>query len=94
MKAINKIFLSVGIAAGSLGLSSCVGDLDLEPRDPSEITNVSNDMDRVFADIFLQFSTYGANGNSPVSGFDAGMASFQRALFIAEEMPTDEACGL
>lgn len=94
MKAINKIFLSVGIAAGSLGLSSCVGDLDLEPRDPSEITNVSNDMDRVFADIFLQFSTYGANGNSPVSSFDGGMASFQRALFIAEEMPTDEACWL
>lgn len=94
MKALNKIFLSVGIAASALGLSSCVGDLDLEPRDPSEITNVSDDMDRVFADIFLQFSTYGANGNSPVSSFDGGMASFQRALFIAEEMPTDEASWL
>lgn len=91
MKTLNKFFLSVGIAASVFGLSSCVGDLDLEPRDPSEITNVSDDMDRVFADLYLQFATYGANGNSPVSGFDGGMAAFQRAMFIAEEIPTDEA---
>lgn len=91
MKALNKFFLSVGIAASAFGLSSCVGDLDLEPRDPSEITNVSDDMDRVFADLYLQFATYGANGNSPVGGFDGGMAAFQRAMFIAEEIPTDEA---
>ncbi|MDE5653132.1 MAG: RagB/SusD family nutrient uptake outer membrane protein [Muribaculaceae bacterium] len=94
MKTLNKIILSVGIAASALGLTSCVGDLDREPRDPNQIVNVSNDMDAVFADIYLQFSTYGANGNSPVSGFDGGMASFQRALFTAEEMPTDEACWL
>ncbi len=94
MKLFNKIFLGLGIAASALGLSSCVGDLDLEPRDPSEITNVSGDLDRVFADIYLQFSTYGANGASPVEGFDGGMAAFQRAMFIAEEIPTDEACWL
>lgn len=94
MKTLNKIFLSVGIAASALGLSSCVGDLDLEPRDPSELTNVSDNMDNVLADIYMQFSTYGANGNSPVSGFDGGMAAFQRAMFIAEEIPTDEASWL
>ncbi len=94
MKTFNKIFLSLGVAASVLGLSSCVGDLDLEPNDPNNITNVSNDIDRVFADIFLNFSTYGPNGNSPVSDFDGGMASFQRAMFIAEEIPTDEACWL
>ncbi|MBD5387071.1 RagB/SusD family nutrient uptake outer membrane protein [bacterium] len=94
MKNFNKIFLSLGVAASAFGLSSCVGDLDLEPRDPSQITNVSGDIDRVFADIYLNFSTYGANGNSPVGGFDGGMAAFQRAMFIAEEIPTDEACWL
>ncbi|MDE6329377.1 MAG: RagB/SusD family nutrient uptake outer membrane protein [Muribaculaceae bacterium] len=94
MKTINKFLLSVGIAASAFGLTSCVGDLDLAPRDPSEITNVSDDMDRVFADLYLQFATYGANGNSPVSGFDGGMAAFQRAMFIAEEIPTDEASWL
>lgn len=94
MKALNKFFLTAGFAAGLFGLSSCVGDLDRTPRDPSEITDVSNDIDRVFADIYLQFATYGANGNSPVSGFDGGMAAFQRAMFIAEEIPTDEASWL
>lgn len=94
MKKINKILLSLGIAASAFGLSSCVGDLDLQPRDPSENTDVAGDIDRVFADIYLNFSTYGANGNSPVSGFDGGMAAFQRAMFIAEEIPTDEASWL
>ena len=89
MKNLKNIFLSLGIAASALGLTSCVGDLDLQPRDPSENTDVSGDIDRVFADIYLQFSTYGANGSSPVSGFDGGMAAFQRAMFIAEEIPTD-----
>ena len=86
--------MTLGLAAAVTGLPSCVGDLDLEPTNPNEITNVSGDMDRVFADIFLNFSTFGASGNSPVSGFDGGMASFQRALFIAEEIPTDEAAWL
>ncbi|MDE6010336.1 MAG: hypothetical protein K2F87_02665, partial [Muribaculaceae bacterium] len=94
MKTLNKIFVSLGIAGAAFGLSSCVGDLDLQPRDPSENTDVTGDIDRVFADIYLQFSTYGANGSSPVSGFDGGMAAFQRAMFIAEEIPTDEASWL
>lgn len=95
MKTFKNIFLGLGVAATLCGgLASCVGDLDLQPRDPSSITDVSKDIDRVFADIYLNFSTYGANGSSPVSGFDGGMTAFQRAMFIAEEIPTDEACWL
>lgn len=94
MKTFNKIFMSLGIATLALGAGSCVGDLDLEPTNPNEITDVKNNIDEVFADVYLNFSTFGANGNSPVSGFDGGMAAFQRALFIAEEIPTDEASWL
>ena len=94
MKTINKIFMTLGVAAGTLGLSSCVNDLDLSPVDPSVITDVSKNMDEVFADIYLNFATFGANGDSPVKDFDGGMAAFQRAMFTAEEMPTDEACWL
>ncbi len=94
MKTLNKILISLGIVATAFGFSSCVRDLDLEPQDPRQLTDVANDMDAVFADIYLNFSTYGANGNSPVSGFDGGMAAFQRAMFIAEEIPTDEASWL
>lgn len=94
MKKFNKIFMTLGVAAMAAGMSSCVGDLDLQPNNPNEITDVSGDIDRVLADLYLNFSTFGANGNSPVSGFDGGMASFQRAIFIAEELPTDEAAWL
>lgn len=94
MKTINKIFMTLGVAAGTLGLSSCVNDLDLSPVDPSVTTDVSKNMDQVFADIYLNFATFGANGDSPVKDFDDGMAAFQRAIFTAEEMPTDEACWL
>ncbi|MBD5194302.1 MAG: RagB/SusD family nutrient uptake outer membrane protein [Bacteroidales bacterium] len=95
MKTFNKIFLTLGVAASAFGLSSCVGDLDMQPVDPSEITDVSNNMDEVFADIYLNFATSGANGNSPVHTLDdGGMATFGRAMFTAEEMPTDEACWL
>lgn len=94
MKTSHKFLMSLGLAAAAFGLPSCVGDLDREPTDPSNITDVADNIDGVFADIYLNFSTYGANGDSPVSGFDGGMAAFQRAMFIAEEIPTDEASWL
>lgn len=90
MKTINKIIMSLGVAATALGFSSCVGDLDREPNNPNDITSVTDDMDRVFSDIYLNFATFGANGSSPVMDFDGGMAGFQRAISIAEEYPTDE----
>lgn len=94
MKAINKLFIGLGVAAMSMGFSSCVGDLDIQPVDPNNQTDVSKDMDRVFADIYLNFSTDGANGNSPVMDFDGGMANFSRAMFTAECMPSDECAWL
>lgn len=94
MKSINKIFMALGVAASAFGLSSCVNDLDRMPTDPSSTTDVSDKMDEVFADIYLNFATYGANGSSPVMDYDGGMAAFQRAIFTAEEIPTDEASWL
>lgn len=97
MKLINKFIVSLSVAALALGGASCTGDLDLTPTDPRSLTagDFSKDpkgyMEAVMADIYMQFATYGANGNSPVSGFDGGMATFQRAAFILEEIPTDEA---
>ena len=94
MKAIKKFIV---LAAAAIGLSSCVGDLDLKPTDPRTLTaadfakDPEDYMDRVMANVQMAFATYGANGNSPVAGFDGGMATFQRATFILEEIPTDEA---
>ncbi|MDE5844688.1 MAG: RagB/SusD family nutrient uptake outer membrane protein [Muribaculaceae bacterium] len=94
---LNKFFIWAGIAAMSFSMASCVGDLDLDPTDPSQITpgsfkeNPKEYMERVMGDVYLQYATYGANGKASVEGFDGGMSTFQRAVFILEEVPTDEA---
>lgn len=94
MKTFNKIAIALGVAATTIGMSSCVNDLDLSPINPNEITDVSKDMDRVFADVYLNFATFGPNGDTPVKDFDGGKAVFQRAIYTLEEFPTDEGCWL
>lgn len=93
MKSFLKYIASFGIVA-SLGLTSCVDDLNQQSPDPYQVSNVSGQIDAVFANVLFNFATYGPNGNSQVHEFDGGMSSFQRAIFIAEEIPTDEACWL
>ncbi len=93
----NKFFLAGSVIAASMTLGSCVGDLDLTPTDPSSLTPGQFESDpagyltRSIAGVYLQYATYGANGDASVQGFDGGMSTFQRAVFILEEVPTDEA---
>ena len=93
----NKILTLAGIAAMSLSLGSCLGDLDLMPTDPSSQTpdkfadDPQHYMQQVIADVYFQYATYGVNGNNTLQSMDGGMSTFQRALFILEEIPTDEA---
>ncbi|MDE5585878.1 MAG: RagB/SusD family nutrient uptake outer membrane protein [Muribaculaceae bacterium] len=93
----NKFFVVGSILAASLSLSSCVGDLDLQPTDPSLLTpdQFASDpaayLEKAIGGVYLQYATYGANGDASVQGFDGGMSTFQRAMFILEEVPTDEA---
>lgn len=97
MKSFNKFLILAGIAASSLSLGSCVGDLDLMPTDPSDLTaaeftkDPEGYMNAVLGDVYLQFATYGADDKASVQGFDGGMSSFQRAIFNLEEVPSDEA---
>ena len=93
---LNKILLSAGIVA-TMGLGACTGDLDLTPTDPSNLTpeKFAQDPDKyipeVAAGVYLEFATYGPNGNNVLGSMDGGMSTFQRAIFNLEEIPTDEA---
>lgn len=98
MKKFKKYILSMGIAVAAMAAgTSCTGDLDLLPSDPRELTaaDFAKDpegyMNKVLADVYLQFATFGPNGSATVHNFDGGMSSFQRAIFNLEEVPTDEA---
>lgn len=96
---INKTFIALGLVA-TMGFSSCVDDLDVEPEDPNVTTNASfaedpqGYMERVLAECYLAYSTTGiggASGTANISGFDGGSGTFQRAVFNLNEIPTDEA---
>lgn len=98
---LNKLFIAGGVLAASLSLSSCIGDLDLQPTNPNDITsgNFSEDpegyMRSVMADIYLNVASYGYgtndNGTNILGSIDGGMSTFQRAIFNLEEVPSDEA---
>ena len=94
---LNKFFIAGGILAASLSLGSCVGDLDLMPTNPNDITsgsfseNPEQYMREVLADVYLNVSTFGPNGDNILGSMDGGMSTFQRAIFNLEEVPSDEA---
>lgn len=94
---INKFFLAGSMLAATLSLGSCVGDLDLTPTNPNELTpglfkeDPKGYLEKAISGVYLQYATYGANGDASVQNFDGGMSTFQRAVWILEECNSDEA---
>ena len=88
----------LGGVALSLGMfaSSCVGDLDLEPIDPSKTSADTSSMEFIensFAQCYanLGFCSTTGPGESNLSVPDAGASVYVRLLFAINEMTTDEA---
>ena len=76
----------------SAGLSSCVGDLDVTPIDPSTTMEVNEPSlyTKCYATMALAGNT-GANGDCDIDGLDGGTTGFVRQLWNANELTTDEA---
>ena len=75
----------------SLGLGSCINDLDVTPIDPS--TNMTPDYEALFAKCYANMALAGnggANGDGDVDGLDGGTTGFVRQMFNANELTTDE----
>ncbi len=97
MKSLNKFFIALGVTA-SAGLASCTGDLDNPVINYTDMTpetfaqDPKGYMDRVLAECYqgLATSGYGGPGSSIISGGDAGANSFTRAVFVCNELTTDE----
>lgn len=76
----------------AMGTSSCVGDLDVTPIDPS--TNMTADYEAMFNKCYATMAIAGnggANGDCDVDGLDGGTTGFVRQLFNANTLTTDEA---
>ncbi|WP_456102880.1 RagB/SusD family nutrient uptake outer membrane protein [Prevotella sp.] len=89
-----KYIFSASALLLSLGLTSCVGDLDVKPIDPNLKTNVNVPAENLFNKCYAHIAVAGnggANGDSDVDGIDGGTSGYVRQLFNSQELTTDEA---
>ncbi|MCF0235230.1 MAG: RagB/SusD family nutrient uptake outer membrane protein [Bacteroidaceae bacterium] len=92
MRTTIKSLLPVAVLALSFGLTSCVDDLNVTPKDPS--TNMTVTPENLFNKTYALMAVAGnggANGDSDVDGLDGGTTGFVRQLFNAQSLTTDEA---
>ena len=87
-----KPILTASAFVMTLGLGSCVGDLDVEPIDPSTNTTLNEValFNKCYANLGMA-GQGGANGDCDISGLDGGTTGFVRQLFNANTLTTDEA---
>ena len=95
---INKLFIGTALLAAA-GLTSCVGDLDQLPDDPSTIMepsfkdNPREAIGRVMAKCYQGLAVSGQtgpDGDCDIKGIDGGTSQWTRGLFMLNEFPTDE----
>ena len=99
MKTLKYI---IGAFVLAVGLSACVGDLEVTPIDPSMNTadkalQTEADYFSLLSQCYAGFShsgSYGPNGNNNISGIDGGFSQYFRGRYHLNGLTTDEAiCG-
>lgn len=99
MKSFSKYILGLTLVA-SMGLSSCVDDLNVPEKDPNKESpevlfsqDPRGTLDRLLAEIYQGLATASPWGpGSTILGLagDAGATAFPRTVFFLEEITTDE----
>ncbi|MDE5713664.1 MAG: RagB/SusD family nutrient uptake outer membrane protein [Muribaculaceae bacterium] len=89
---LKKYISMAGVVLG-LGLTSCVGDLDLQPNDPnlvnpSDPNFKANSLAMCYSGIAV--SGISGAGSSYVSGLDPGTSAYLRLIFTLNEFCSDE----
>ena len=91
-KYIRNMIPAAAFVLAVAGLSSCTGDLDVTPIDPSSTMVV--DEPSLYAKCYANMALAGqggANGDCDIDGLDGGTTGFVRQLWNANELTTDEA---
>lgn len=90
IKYTKKIF-PVAILLLTMGMGSCVGDLDVTPIDPNKNTKL--DPTALFNMCYANFGLEGIEGpgKANIAADDGGTAGLVRQMFNANELTTDEA---
>ena len=74
-----------------LGMTACVQNLDVTPKDPS--INTEFEQDAIFTKIYATLANtgqQGPDGNGDVDDIDEGTSAFYRMFWELNEFPTDE----
>ena len=99
MKSIINKFLIGAALLATTGMTSCVGDLDQLPDDPSTIMDPSfkenprQAIGRVIASCYRVLAVSGQggpDGDCDIKGIDGVTSQYTLALFMMNEFPTDE----
>ncbi len=102
MKNMKNLKYIVSAFVLAIGLSSCVGDLNVDPIDPNIMTSgeamsSADAYQSTLAQLYVGFATsgyYGPDGGPSISGLDGGMSQYMRGLYHLNGLTTDEAvCG-
>ncbi len=94
-----KITSALSAAILCLVMSSCIGNLDVKPIDPTvtlpeDVLSSKDAYVQLLAKCYQSFavsSSYGVNGDPDIEGIDGGFGQYTRALFYMNEYTTDEA---
>ncbi|MBR2882453.1 MAG: RagB/SusD family nutrient uptake outer membrane protein, partial [Prevotella sp.] len=92
MKRYIKNIIPAAALALTFGMTSCTGDLDVEPIDPnlSLQYDIQGLFNKCYANIGLA-GNGGANGDCDIDGLDGGTTGFVRQMWNSNELTTDEA---
>jgi hypothetical protein len=92
MKRYIKNIIPAAALALTFGMTSCTGDLDVEPIDPNLSLNydIQGLFNKCYANIALA-GNGGANGDCDIDGLDGGTTGFVRQMWNSNELTTDEA---
>lgn len=90
-----KKYILFGAVAMGMGLSSCVGDLDLAPNDPnlvnpSDPNFAANSLAMCYTGIAVSGTDGPGNSYIDIEGLDAGTSAYLRLMFTLSEFCTDE----
>ncbi len=92
-------YLSIIVIAILVAFTSCTNDLDTVPIDEDVVTsetvyenpaNYINVLAKLYAGLAVS-GQQGPSGNNDLSGLDEGFGQYHRALWYAQQLPTDEA---
>ena len=86
-------YAAAGCMALLGGATSCVGDLDVTPKNPSNVTALTTGAQyyQSFAQVYSGLAIAGVNDQSDISVDDGGAGVYTRQLWNLQELCSDEA---